>query len=242
MLEVSGVTVVYGPQKALDDVSLRVEAGDAVGIVGPLGAGKSTLFRAILNIVSPSSGTVALNGEPLSSLPCSEIGYRDESPFQFDFFTPREALLFERALRDPQLPEKRVSESLHEFDLDAYEDTPLDELSEGLRNRVALAATFMSQPALIILDEPLNTIDMSTALILKRLIRQAVSRGAHVLISGHALPLLDEFVDKVIFLDHGSVLRSSPGNAGRVGDTYQNLLATNDSKAALSSLVQRFRR
>lgn len=222
MLKIENVTVKYGSKKALDDVSLRVDGGSIVGIVGPNGAGKSTLFGTIIGTVSPCSGLITLDNSPVSAMAGKNIGYLGESPFQFDYFTPIEPLLFERAMKDPSLPLDRITSLLDLLGLDQFIDTPIGKLSQGLKKRVAIAAAFLYDPPLLVLDEPLNAIDIQTVIVLKRLVKRAASEGSHVLISSHVLDFFDGLIEKVVFLDHGSI-RHVSYNDSNAEQTYKQL-------------------
>lgn len=223
MLKISDLTVRYGFKTALDDVTLHVDKGSVVGIVGPNGAGKSTLFGSIIGTIPVHSGSITLDDEPISDIPSKDIGYLGESPFQFDFFTPIETLLFERSMRDPNVPSDRISSLLDQLDLSQFLSTPVGKLSQGLKKRVAIAAAFASEPALLVLDEPLNAIDIQTVIILKNLVREAASRGSHVLISSHILDFFDGLIEKVVFLDHGSIRHVSDNDSIGAEETYKRL-------------------
>jgi ABC-type multidrug transport system ATPase subunit len=223
MLEICGITASYGSHKALDDVTLTVGPGDIVGIVGPNGAGKTTLFKVIARILKPDTGTVTFNEQPLAALKSNEIGYLAEAPFQFDFFTPTEMLLFERALKNPQLPAEQVSRMIRALDLEKHKDTPLKRLSQGLRKRVAIAAAFLGTPSILVLDEPLNAIDIQTVIALKRLIQEAAARGAHVLVSTHVLDFFDDLIKRVVFLNNGNIYYVSRDDTRGAEELYTKL-------------------
>ena len=223
MLEITDVRVSYGACKALKGVTLSVEAGSVVGVVGPNGAGKSTLFKAVMGMVELDAGAVSLDGRPLFDIESREVGYLADIPFQFEFLTPREMLLFERAMKNPELPLEHLQGLLHTLDLEAHENTPIGNLSQGLRKRAALAAALAGEPSLLVLDKPLNALDVQTVIVLKRLIREAVARGAHVLVSSHVLNFFDGLVDKVAFLDRGLVRHVCSGDGEGAEDTYRRL-------------------
>jgi ABC-type multidrug transport system ATPase subunit len=223
MLEVNGMRVSYGSCRALTDVSLTVERGEVVGVVGPNGSGKTTLFKTVARILEPDAGTVSFEGRPLAALASREIGYLAENPFQFDHFTPTEMLLFERALKSPQLPRDLVVDLLRTLNLESVQGTKLRNLSQGLRKRVAIAAAFLGNPSIIVLDEPLNAIDIQTVLVLKRLIAEAAARGAHILISSHVLDFFDGLVKRVVFLNRGVIHYVSQNDTHKAEELYAKL-------------------
>jgi ABC-type multidrug transport system ATPase subunit len=223
MLELNNISASYQSIKALDDVSLSIACGEIVGIVGPNGAGKTTLFKIIARILDRYEGTVSYNGNPLKALESREIGYLAEVPFQFDYFTPAEMLLFERSLRNPQLPAEQVFTMLDTWGLVAWQDTKIRELSQGLKKRVALSTAFLGDPSLLVLDEPLNAIDIQTVIVLKRLIREAAARGAIVLISSHVLDFFDGLIERVVFLNQGSIHCASSDDTRTTEELYVDL-------------------
>jgi ABC-2 type transport system ATP-binding protein len=223
MLELCGVTKSYGSHRALGEVTFSVERGAVVGVVGPNGAGKTTLFRIIARVIEQYEGEITFDGGQLSALASGEIGYLAEAPFQFEFFTPVDMLLFERAFRYSQLPVERVLSMLGLLGLEDYQDKQLRDLSQGLRKRVALAAAFLGEPAIIVLDEPLNGLDVQTVIVLKRLIQEATARGALVLVSSHVLDFFDGLVERVMFLNHGAIHYASSGDTRKAEEIYADL-------------------
>jgi ABC-type multidrug transport system ATPase subunit len=223
MLEISGVSASYGSHRALCDVSLCVESGEIIGVVGPNGAGKTTLFKIIAGILDQYGGTIAFNGNPLATLASKEIGYLAETPFQFEFFTPVEMLLFERSLRNPQLPAEQAFALLETLGLEDYQNVRIRDFSQGLKKRVALAAAFLGDPSIVVLDEPLNSIDIQTVIVLKRLIQDASARGAAILVSSHVLDFFDGLIERIVFLNRGSVRHTSSDDTRKAEELYAEL-------------------
>ncbi|MDR1183335.1 MAG: ABC transporter ATP-binding protein [Coriobacteriales bacterium] len=208
-------------------MSLSVESGEIVGVVGPNGAGKTTLFKIIVRILDQYSGTITFNGNPLTTLASREIGYLAEVPFQFEFFTPVEMLLFERALRDPQLPVAQVFAMLETLGLSSYQNVRIRDFSQGLKKRVALAAAFLGNPSIVVLDEPLNSIDIQTVIVLKRLIQDASARGAIILVSSHVLDFFDGLIERIVFLNRGFIHCTSSDDTRKAEELYADLFLSN---------------
>jgi len=223
LLELQNISVSYGANRALNDVSLSVAPGEIVGIVGPNGAGKTTLFKVLARIIEQYDGTVLLRGEPLAELSGDEIGYLGEDPFLFEFFTPVEMLLFERTMRLPELPEGEVLDMLHALDLDDHMNRPIKTLSRGLKKRVAIAAAFLGSPSMVVLDEPLNSIDIQTVIVLKRLIQEALSRGTIILMSSHVLDFFEGLIRRIVFLNQGSIHHTALHDPRTAEEIYKAL-------------------
>ena len=230
MLDIQNVSASYGDHLALDKVSLAVEPGEIVGVVGPNGAGKTTLFKVLARIIEKYQGSIAFNALPLATVPQESIGYLAETPFLFEFFTPVEMLLFERSIRFPSLPEENVFNMLSTLGMDEHLHKPISTLSSGLKKRVAVAATFMGSPQLLILDEPLNSLDIQTVIVLKKLIREVLAREATVLVSSHVLDFFDGLIDRVVFLDRGAVHYTSSGDKRKAEELYTELFLPEESQ------------
>ena len=226
MLEISGVTVSYGSTVAVEGVSFRVESGDIVGVVGPNGAGKTSLFKTILGFESQDFGSIDFNGKAISEVGSANIGYLAESPFLYDFFTPLEMLMFEISLKQATVSDEHVCEMMELLGLEKHKDTPISKLSQGFKKRVAIASAFICNPSLVILDEPLNALDIQTVIVLKQLIEQFSTQGAHLLLSSHVLTFFNGLVSKVVFLDHGKLRHISSSAADDAEEVYKRLYMT----------------
>jgi ABC-2 type transport system ATP-binding protein len=223
MLKIQNVSATYGAERALRDVSLAVQHGEIVGVVGPNGAGKTTLFKILVRSIERYEGSVTFDEQPLAELTSCTIGYVAQNPFLFEFFTPVEMLLFERSIKFPQLPGEEVFTILHMLGLESCQHKPIKTLSEGLKKRVAIAAAFLGAPSLVVLDEPLNSLDIQSVIVLKRLIREALLRGATVLISSHVLDFFDGLIERIVFLDHGVIHHISSEGSENAEDLYIKL-------------------
>jgi spermidine/putrescine transport system ATP-binding protein len=163
MLEIDDLTVTYGDLTAVDGVSLTVDEGELCCLLGPSGSGKSTVLRAISGFERPSAGRVRLDGVDITDLPPNE---RDCSMvFQdwalFPHRSVRENVEFGLKMRGVAAPkrESRATEMLALVEMDGYEDSRPDQLSGGQKQRVALARSLVVDPDLLLLDEPLSSLD-----------------------------------------------------------------------------------
>lgn len=226
MLKIENLSVCYGKHQALSDITMTVPMGQILGIVGPNGAGKTTLFRVLARCVEKYSGSISLMGKAIDEIDANAIGYLADKPFQFPFFSPLEMLLFERTMKHPQLPEEEVLRMLNVLELDSFMHKPLNTLSSGLKKRVSVAAAFLGSPSLIILDEPLNSLDIQTVIILKRLIQAALSNGTIILMSSHVLDFFDGLITRIVFLKHGVIFHTSVDDSKSAEEIYAKLFLT----------------
>jgi ABC-type Fe3+/spermidine/putrescine transport system ATPase subunit len=165
-LRVEKVTKSYGSLRALDGVSLTVEASELVVIMGPSGSGKTTLLLTVLGVLRADEGHVYLGGDPIDDLPIEErrIGYLPQDFGLFPHLSVRDNVAF--GLRVAEYPKgvvaKRVQEVLSLVELEGFETRMPSQLSGGEKQRVALARALAINPSLLLLDEPLSNVDEAT--------------------------------------------------------------------------------
>jgi NitT/TauT family transport system ATP-binding protein len=156
-----------GEVQAIQDVSLAVEAGEFVAVVGPSGCGKSTLLSLISGIISPTSGSIQLDGSPVRG-PSRKIGYMLQQDYLFEWrsIIGNVLLAAEIQKRDLGLARKRAQDLLTRYGLGKFIDSLPRELSGGMRQRAALARTLVTEPDVILLDEPFAALDSQTRIAL----------------------------------------------------------------------------
>lgn len=162
--------------QALEDISFTVEEGEFVSILGPSGCGKSTLLSLIANIIQPTEGTIRLNDQPISSLKDS-IGYMLQQDYLFPWKT-----IMDNVLLGPKIQrttnastKQRADEMLHEVGLDNIANSYPDALSGGMRQRVALVRTLITDPKILLLDEPFSALDYVTKLTLENAVAELLA-------------------------------------------------------------------
>ncbi|MCI4330385.1 MAG: ABC transporter ATP-binding protein [Thermoplasmata archaeon] len=208
-LRVEALTVRYGAQVAVDQLTFEVRPGEIYGLLGSNGAGKSSTIKAIVGLVPPASGTISVFGMDPIKTPIAvkeRIGYVPESTLLFDALTPREFLEYIASVR--HLTEAEASERARSyataFQIESDFERPIATLSNGTRQKVLIAAAFLHQPPLLVLDEPLNNLDPRAVRIMKELLTSYVRHGQRgVLFSTHTLEVAQQLCQRVAILDHG---------------------------------------
>lgn len=211
LIEVSGLSKRFGSFLALDNLSLRVMPGEVFGLLGPNGAGKTTTIKIIMGLVDPSSGKISVCGfDPLddSVEVKARIGYVAENPIVYESLSPREFFEFVVSMRriDQFAANRMVSRLADAFDLAQYFDSPIATLSMGLKQKVALIASFVHQPPILLLDEPLNGLDAKSSRIVKDLVSLHAQRGGAVLFSTHIMEIAEHICTRIGIIDHGKVI------------------------------------
>jgi len=201
-------------------VSLRVDAGEVLGLIGPNAAGKSTLARIACGLLRPSAGSVRLRGDDAFALPRRERARRvaflsQDEPADLPF-TAREVALMGRAphlgLWALEAPgDRALAESaLAEADALDLADRPVTQLSGGERQRVFLARAFAQDAALLVLDEPTGALDLSHQVLLVRAVRRRAQSGRGALLVLHDLALAGAACDRLVLLRAGRMLAEGP--------------------------------
>jgi len=221
VLDVEGVSVSLEGRQILTDVSFAIGAGQFTGLIGPNGAGKTTLLRVILGLQRPSSGTVAVLGQPRSRRN-SSIGYVPQKVLLDSDLPMRAKDLVALGIDGNRLgiplPSKRRSEAvremLHAVDADRFADARAGNLSGGEQQRVLIAHALISRPKLLLLDEPLANLDLRSGQeIISLLARIAAEQHVAVLLSAHEMNPLLPVMDRVVYLAGG---RAASGTTEQV--------------------------
>ncbi len=212
MFKITELSKIYNGVKVLDVPKLQIEAGESFGLVGNNGAGKTTFFRSLLDLIKPESGNVLSKDKNV----CENNdwkhytgSYLDEN-FLIDFLTPDEYFEFVariNGLSDGDLKDfyERFNEFFNEEILEKKKY--IRELSRGNQNKVGIAAAFMTEPEVIILDEPFNSLDPSTQIRLKNMIHEIKKdTKTTILISSHDLNHVTEVCERIVILDKGKIV------------------------------------
>ena len=212
-LVATGLGKTYRKRPVVRNVSLSLRRGEAVGLLGPNGAGKTTTFYMIVGLVRPDTGTIGLDGADITSLPMYRrarlgIGYlpQDASVFRGLNVEQNVMAALEVVEPDPDRRRMMLDELLAEFGIGHLRRTPALALSGGERRRVEIARALASQPAYILLDEPLAGIDPIAVSEIRELVRHLKDRGIGVLITDHNVRETLEIIDRAYIMHDGQVL------------------------------------
>jgi ABC-2 type transport system ATP-binding protein len=211
-LSVDDLTVVYGERRAVDRLSFTVRRGEIYGLLGSNGAGKTSTIKSVVGLVRPVGGRLLVFGRDAvaDALHVKErVGYVPETSLLYEALTPREFLEFVASVRhlDRAIASERTQNYATAFRLEAEFDDPIMTLSNGTRQKVLLIAALLHQPPLLVLDEPLNSLDPRSVRIMKELLARYVASGERgILFSTHTMEVAEQLCHRVGILDRG-VLR-----------------------------------
>ena len=208
MLTVDHLTKHYTNLKALDDVTFKVDKGEICGLLGPNGAGKTTLLRIINNLLVSDSGTVEVNGEPVSLNTSRHIGYMPEERGLYEKMRVEDQIMYFGRLKGGDKSRLRnvMKEYMEIFNLTGQGKRRVKELSKGNQQKVQIISTLVHEPELVILDEPFSGFDPINGALLKDLIARLNEKGATIILSSHNMGAIEEMCSSIALVNKGRLL------------------------------------
>lgn len=246
-VEISNLTKDYmvgfwrkRPRRALDRLSLEVEAGQVFGLLGPNGAGKTTTLKILMRLAFPTSGIVRILGlDPQELSLHGRIGYLPENPYFYDHLTAEEFLHYAARLCGLKESDRRhrVAGLLEAVRLEGASRLPLRKFSKGMTQRVGIAQALINDPQIIFMDEPMSGLDPLGRLEVRNLILKLKGQGKTIFFSTHILSDAETLCDRVAILDQGRLRGCGDVREIAGGDVYAvEFVVENPSPAALATL------
>lgn len=241
-IQVQSITKLYGPQKALDDVTFTVDPGQVVGFLGPNGAGKSTMMKIISCFIPPSSGSVSVDGFDVREQPIEvrrRVGYLPEhNPLYLDMYV-KEFLRYvggiQLGLKDAT---KRVDKMIEMTGLGPEQHKKIGALSKGYRQRVGLAQSMIHDPGVLILDEPTTGLDPNQLVEIRQLIRN-IGREKTVILSTHIMQEVEAICSRVIIINKGKIVANEATGVLRQQSSAVNSVLVEFDKPVSAEALQR---
>jgi ABC-2 type transport system ATP-binding protein len=208
VVEVAQISKSFGPVKAVDEVSFSVEKGEIFALLGPNGAGKTTTIRIMLDIYRPDRGKVAIFGGPMTEAKKDRIGYMPEERGLYQDLPLERVLVYLASLKGVSADQarQRASSYLERFDLEAYKQKKVKELSKGMQQKAQIIATLLHQPDLVIIDEPFGGLDPVNTQVVKDLLLELHRQNVTILMSTHQMHQVEELCDRILLINHGKVM------------------------------------
>ena len=214
ILETKNLTKIFGKQKAVDSISLKIKENSIYGLLGPNGAGKSTTLKMITGMIHKTSGEIFFEGHKWSRDDLSDIGALIEMPALYENLSARENLKVRTLLLG--LPDSRIDEVLEIVSLKDTGKKKSGQFSLGMKQRLGIAIALLNNPKLLILDEPTNGLDPLGIQELRDLIRSFPEKGITVILSSHILAEVEQTADHIGIINNGKL-------------QYQNIINHNDN-------------
>jgi ABC-2 type transport system ATP-binding protein len=234
MIEIKELTKMYGEKAALKNLNLTIKSGEIFGFLGHNGAGKSTTIKSLVSILTPTSGTIAVDGQFLHEHRLAikkKIGYVPDTPDIFLQLSAAEYwdLLSAAYELDEQVRLSRQNELVNLFEMQGHENETLDSFSHGMRQKAIVIGALLADPAIWILDEPLQGLDPQAAFDLKNIMKRHAEKGNTVIFSTHNLDSAQQLCDELAILKRGELIYNG---------TVDDLLATAPGESLESIYLQ----
>lgn len=237
MLEVINLTKYYAGIPAIKDVNFTVRPGEVLGYLGPNGSGKTTTVSIAIGLIQASAGTVRFDGRDVQEDLVAfrrRVGYVPEEPHLYSFLSGREYLQLTGRLR--QLSERALNRKidglLELLAIGSAADLSISAYSKGMKQKILISAALLSDPDLLIFDEPLSGLDVTTAIMFRHLVATLAARGKTVLYSSHVLEVVEKICSRVVVLYRGRVV------ANDSVEHLRDLMALESLEEVFSQLVE----
>jgi ABC-2 type transport system ATP-binding protein len=211
MIELRHLTKKFGSFTAVDDLTLKIPQGEFFGFLGPNGAGKTTTIKMMTGLFTPTSGEIYINGFNAVAQPLETkrtVAYVPDQPFLYDKLTGREFLYFIGGLY--QIEKRVLSQTIDEvvelFEIGEWVDKRTEEYSQGMRQRITIAAAMIHHPKTIIIDEPMVGLDPRSAKIVKDTLKRQAESGVTIFMSTHSLPVAEELCNRIGIIKNGKLV------------------------------------
>ncbi len=214
ILQINSVTKKFGDFTALNKVSIDVPENSIFGLLGPNGAGKTTLIRIINQITGPDSGEVIFNGKPLNPDHISMIGYLPEERGLYKKMKVGEQALYLAQLKGLSHNEarKRLKKWFEKFEIEAWWDKKVEELSKGMQQKIQFVVTVVHEPTLLIFDEPFSGFDPINVNLLRDEILELRKNGSTIIFSTHNMASVEELCDNIALINKAEKILDGPVN------------------------------
>ncbi|HEX5399503.1 MAG TPA: ABC transporter ATP-binding protein [Verrucomicrobiae bacterium] len=238
MIELDHLTKKFGELVAVNDVTLTIPRGEFFAVLGPNAAGKTTTMKIIAGLMKPTAGAARVCGFDLQTHPIEarrRLAFVPDFPFLYDKLTAREFFRFIGQLF--QTPDAQIETGANtlgaRFHLGEYMDLPLESLSHGTRQRVAIVAALLHDPEVFVIDEPMVGLDPQHARVVKDVLKERTQAGMTVLLSTHELSIAEEMADRIGIINGGKLiavgtreeLRKQSGSSGALEEIFLTLTA-----------------
>jgi ABC-2 type transport system ATP-binding protein len=248
MIELVRIVKKFGELVAVNDLSLTVNRGEFFAVLGPNAAGKTTTIKVLAGLIRPTSGVARVAGFDVQQQPLEarrRMAYVPDFPFLYDKLTPWEFFRFTGQLF--LMDESRIADSagalIERFHLGEFANKPIEGLSHGTRQRVAIVSALLHDPEVFVIDEPMVGLDPQHARVVKDVLKERAQAGVTIFLSTHQLSVAEELADRIGIIHQGRLiavgtrdeLRRQSGAEGPLEQTF--LALTAEDKPATPSAV-----
>ena len=222
---IKDVSRTYKNHAVLKSISLTIDEPGIWALVAPNGSGKTTLLNIIANLLKPSAGSVTLSGKSNSNHRIfKEVSYLQDNSVLFDYLTGYDHLKYVCDVQ--KLPKQRIAETAIYVGMDSYLKKRVGSYSLGMKQHLLLAASILSKPKILLMDEPLNGLDPSSAILVRNILKELAAQGTTIILSSHNLGEIDKVTRQVLFLKDGELLEENMAHYETI--SYQFTMLQNE--------------
>lgn len=238
ILEVKDINKNFGEKSVLKGISFSAQSGEALGLLGRNGAGKTTTIRIIMQLFPPNSGEVLVDGKPLSIREIN-VGYMPEERGLYPKKKIMEQLIYFAELKGvpKDVAIERANKLLNRLQMTEYKDAKLETLSKGNQQKIQLVTTLISNPDIVILDEPFSGLDPVNAMLLKDVVRELIADGKIVIFSSHQMNYIEEFCNNIVIINGGQIAVSGAIKDIKRSYTKNLVLVESDDNEAVKTAL-----
>ncbi len=248
MIELQNLVKTFGDLTAVNNISITIPKGEFFVVLGPNAAGKTTTIKMITGLIKPTSGRALVAGIDIQKEPIDarrKLAYVPDFPFLYDKLTPWEFMRFIGQLfgMEDQVIRERADELIPRFHLGEFIRKPIEALSHGTRQRIAIAAALLHEPEVFVIDEPMVGLDPQHAKIVKDIFREKSRQGMTVFLSTHQLSIAEEMADRIGIISRGRFvgvgtaeeLRTASGTDGALESSFLALTKAEEEHEELAT-------
>ena len=227
MLRIENLTKSYNDKKAVDGLTLHIQAGELYGFIGHNGAGKTTTLKACCGILGFEEGEIFVDGESVKKNPLAckkKIAYIPDNPELYGFMKGIQYLHFVGDIYEvpTDVRQARIRKYADAFELTEALAQPISTYSHGMKQKLAVISALLHEPKLVIMDEPFVGLDPKAAHILKELMREICDRGGAIFFSTHVLEVAEKLCDKIAIIKNGKLIKAGTMDEVKGDTTLEN--------------------
>lgn len=233
MLTVKNLNIFYGRKQIIENASFSIKPGEIVGLIGPNGAGKTTIMKTLLGLTKFTE-SITFNNQPITAnnhKALQNVGALIENPAIYPFLSGKDNL----SLYSTDKGE--VAELITKLQMNSYIRRQAKSYSIGMKQKLGIALALLNHPQFVILDEPMNGLDIETTILIRKIIHEYAHKGTAFLISSHVLSELQKVMTSVIILNQGHIIMDVPVSQFQERDSQQYRLVTTDNQTAIKLLT-----
>lgn len=233
MLKVKNLNIYYGRKIAIKNASFTIAPGEIVGLIGPNGAGKTTIMKTLLGLTK-FTGSITFDGQQITASnhqALAKVGALIENPAIYPFLSGKENLALYSQDKDD------LNQLVNRLGMAAYIDRPAKSYSIGMKQKLGIALALLNNPKLVILDEPMNGLDVEATISIRKIIHDYAANGTAFLISSHVLSELQKVMTSVIILNHQEIVMDVPIDKFKNAKVTHYRLKTTDNEQARELLT-----